>query len=158
MKANLTNREKMYLAYKRELCKLDGVNGLKAPEEWYIRDADILQNEPDAEWIPVKYENKEVGFLIIVKGKHLKRGEDYRIEETYVKPKYRRRGLMSKEIKLYLAKHPGKYSMQVMVNNPKALAFWAPIICNKIYGKLGLHNNEDGKIETIDILFDTEKI
>lgn len=158
MKNNYTEREQMYIDYKLELCKMDGLDGLRGPVEKYLLDVRMTEKYPDlAEWIAIEYDGSEVGFLIITKGELLKRGEDYRIEESYIKPEYRRKGLMSKAVKEYIAAHPGKYSLQMMLNNINSAKFWLPLIGKMIYGNPMLHPGDDGDLETIDILFDTEK-
>lgn len=148
----MNNRQRMYLDYKRELCAMDGV-GLRATEAEYLQDIFVSETRPDlAEWIPIFHGPDEVGFLIVTHGKLLKRGEDYRIEEAYIKPEFRKRGLMTETVRKYLATHPGKYSMQVMVNNPAAARFWFRLIGKRFLPNAILHTPGD-EVETIDLMF-----
>lgn len=151
----MTEREQMYLDYKRELCAMDGLDGLRAPAEDYLLDVRAATKRPDAvEWVPIIKDDREVGFLIITKGELAKRGEDYRIEEAYVKPEYRERGLMSEAVKKYLKEHPGKYSMQLMANNHNAAMFWFKLIGKRFYGDIVANAPDGGEVESFDLLFD----
>lgn len=146
MSKKLNNRLKMYMDYKRELCKMDGVDGLRSPEEDYIRGIKSLLDHPEAaDWVPIMYNNREVGFLLVITHERLlHNGEDYRIEETYVMPKYRRKGLMSKAVKKYFREHHGRYSMQLMNTNLNATLFWFPIIGKRLEGNMIRHDADDG--------------
>lgn len=151
------HRRRMYLDYKYELCAMDGIDGLRADEEDYLNDVHLFLHHPEAfEWIPIMDGDEEVGFMIMTdmkvmasKGKDSIFGEDYRIEETYVMPEHRNKGLASKVVKKFFAEHPGKYSMQLMINNLDAADFWFHLIGKKFSGKKVLN----AKAQTMDLMF-----
>ena len=119
-------RKEMFLEYKRELCAMDGFDDLADPIWTYLADFDLFNSHKDAEWIPIKYDGKEVGFLIALGGE-LVRDEtlDYYLWDAYVKPSCRRLGLMRQTVENYVRNHPGTYGLVMMDVNEGSHKFWA---------------------------------
>lgn len=155
----MNKRERMYLDYKYELCAMDGLDGLRAPEEAYLLDVKATKLRPDLlEWIPIEVFHKEVGFLLIARGEpYAKHGEDYRIQETYVKPEYRKRGLMTSAVKSFFKGHPGRYSLEIMVSNPDAGDFWMNLIGKNRFDNNAILHHDNGVIDMIERFFTIEE-
>lgn len=123
------SRKDMFLDYKRELCAMDGFDDLADPLWTYLADFDLFTSDEDAEWIPVKYDGKEVGFLIALSGKLVRDNTlDYYLWDTYVKPPYRRLGLMRQTVENYVRNHPGIYGLVMMDVNEVAYKFWGSVM------------------------------
>lgn len=138
----MTDRVKMFLDYKRELCTIDGYDKLVDPEKEYIEDCNFFQNDCDADWIAVKKGKKEVGFLVVLHGRFVTSPLDYFIEDTYIKPEYRCQGLMKKTVENYLKKHQGLYGLEIMDKNQLAHKFWRKIVGERWFG-VPIQTHED---------------
>lgn len=155
----MTKREQMYLDYKYELCAMDGLDGLRSSEEAYLLDVKATKLRPDIlQWIPIEVNHREVGFLLIARGEpYAKHGEDYRIQETYVKPECRRQGLMTSAVKGFFRGHPGKYSLEMMVNNPYACEFWHKLIGKDRFSNDVILHQDGERIDMIERFFEIEE-
>lgn len=69
-----------------------------------------------------------VGFLLIGHPPNVAEGFDYYIQESYVIPKFRNKGLMSKKLELQFSRFKGRYCMYILDKNYKAKQFWNKII------------------------------
>lgn len=150
----MTNRVEMYLEYKRELCAVAGLKD-ENTKEGAEHDVEYACEALDAEWHPVKEGDKEIGFIILGIGRNLTRNEnepkvDYFIQETYIKPEYRRKGIMTKEVEKLLDQHKGIYGLYILSKNKPALAFWHTIIKDRWINVDNLGSDEDGKEYAFD--------
>lgn len=136
----------MFLTYKKELSDMDGGDDL--PMSVYLRDFLLFQTDDYIDWVKIFDEDEEVGFLVVLRGEHAKShgdGADYFIQDTYVEKGHRRKGLMKKTVTEYFAKHPGKYCMALMKENPGSHKFWESVISEDEWGDIkatrfpGLH-------------------
>lgn len=125
MAKRVMSRKDMFLAYKRELCAMDGFDDLADPLWTYLSDFEKFSSHKDAEWIPIMYDGKEVGFLIALSGE-LILGDpvDYYLWDAYVEPPYRRLGLMRQAVDNYVHNHPGVYGLVMMDVNDGSHKFW----------------------------------
>lgn len=129
MAKRVMSRKDMFLAYKRELCSFDGVDGLIDPEWTYLADYDLFTSHKDAEWIPIMDGKDEAGFMVVLKGELVKDHDvDYFIWDTYTTPSHRRKGLMKEAVTDYISKHPGKYGLVMMDKNTPSHLFWEATI------------------------------
>lgn len=150
----MDDRTKMYLEYKRELCAVSGLEDLNTKEGAH-NDVFYATSAHDAQWIAVKDGNKEIGFIILGIGRNLERelGEpkvDYFIQESYIKPEYRRKGIMTKAVNEMLENHKGIMGLYILKNNKPALAFWHKIIGDRWIEVDNLGGDEDGKEYAFD--------
>ncbi len=91
-------------------------------------DAMLYMNEEGTEWIDIKDGEEYVGFLIVSYNKeNCHPDANFEICELYVNPEYRRKGLAAKTVKEYVYKHPGIYSLDILVGNNTASRFWYKI-------------------------------
>lgn len=131
----MTNREKMFLDYKRELCAIDGTD-LPDPVEAYLDSCNFFQTDRDSKWIAVTDEaGEEVGFLVVLSGRHVAEGVDYFIEDVYILPEYRRKGIMTKVASEFIDNHDGVYAMEIIDRNEAAHKFWGKIVDGRWVGE-----------------------
>lgn len=93
-------------------------------------------NDPNCTWRNIfdKESGDLVGFLIIGKNGSEKHPDaDYGIAQAYVKPEFRKIGLMTSAVHEYLEKHNGIYSLLVIKNNEYALKFWSKLFAGADY-------------------------
>lgn len=154
---NMEDRVKMYLDYKHELCAVSGIEDTNT-KEGATHDVEYVAEALDAEWIAVKDWGKEIGFIILAFGRNLERDiscpkVDYFIQDTYIKPEYRHKGIMSKEVNNLLDKYKGIFGLYILYNNKPAQAFWYKIIGDRWIDVENLGSDEYGK----EYAFDTRK-
>ena len=75
-------------------------------------------------WIPIKISGKEVGFIIIIPGRYYSTELDYFIEQVYIAPEYRRRGIMKLNLDEMFKAAPGRYGLFILDKNYMAKGFW----------------------------------
>lgn len=124
----MTDREKMYLDYKLEMCKKDGHDGLIDPVENYLADVKFFQRAKGVHWVRIlSKDKKEIGFLIVLNKRRTEPKVDYRILEAYIKPEYRRQHIMSKAVRKFIRERPERNPVvrfSVLDNNLVAKWFW----------------------------------
>lgn len=121
--------ETKHALYKEYCCELDLFRPIPlAPTDNVIDSwCDDYISGSDCTWRNIFDDDTQemVGFLIIGKMGDEKHPEsDYSIAQAYVKPEYRKRGLMTRAVNEYITKHTGIYSLLVLRNNKKAASFW----------------------------------
>lgn len=123
------NRREMFLDYKRELCAMDGFDDLADPLWTYLADFNLFNSHKDAEWIPIKHDGKEVGFLVALSGELVHNDTlDYYLWDAYVRPQYRRLGLMKQAVDNYVRNHQGVYGLVMMDINEWSHKFWGKVM------------------------------
>lgn len=143
----------MFLKYKRELCLLDGLDDLVDDEQDYINDCNFFQTDYNAKWIAIKDEaDNEIGFLVILTGRLIPPNLDYYIEDTYIQPEHRRKGIMRKAVEDFINAHEGRYGLEIMDKNKAAHSFWGKIVNERWYGE-SVPTHENCK----EYYFDTRK-
>lgn len=107
-------------------------------EELSLYDPEIRNMTPEAftDWFneylsddycftDIVVDGRVVGFVIIsAPGSSKYAGCDYHIAQTYIRPEYRRRGLMTKTMVDIFSKNKGSYCYEVLAGNDGAKAFW----------------------------------
>ena len=130
----MRKREKMYLDYKTELCKMDGYDDLVDPVEIYLKDVEVAETSDDIDWVTIKDGSEEVCFIIVLCGSALADDRvDYEIVETYVKPGHRRKRCATYALNQYFIDHPGKYKINIMKTNVAGHEFWGALLCHYVY-------------------------
>ena len=122
----MDERIRMYVRYCKELDKYDDAPGMfrKSSEqvaEEYMR---LAEKDPDFEWRDIIMDGKLAGFLIICSVSHP--NPVVRICEAYVRPSYRKRGLMRKAAGEIL-RTGVNVTMEVYKKNP-AIGCWKKIM------------------------------
>lgn len=130
----MTDREKMFLDYKRELCAISGYDELVDPVEDYIKDCNFFQTDEDAEWLSISKKGKEIGFIVVLHGRLVAPPLDYFIEDTYILPEYRRQGIMKRAVEELLEEHAGLYGLEIIDENKPAHKFWRTIVGERWFG------------------------
>lgn len=114
------HREQLYLEYKKEI---DDIQGVPYDTDIYANDLlDFLDGQN--EWIPVVYHEEEVGFVCMCAHPCCHPDTEWFLREAYVRPEYRRKGLMQKTILKWLKKHPGRYCLFILDDNDVAQKCW----------------------------------
>lgn len=149
----MDNRAEMYLAYKKELSALGGqdISWNEAMAEGDLKDIEYAQEEGLANWLDIR-DGK--GFVIIAKGKGYMTKMDcqYYIGDVYLKPEYRRQGIMTKVFKELFAENPGKYGLYIMDNNKVAHSFWSKLVGDRwIYDPKGASSDKCGQEYAFEI-------
>lgn len=84
--------------------------------------------DPFIQWLDVRLESgsfESIGFLIISSGEERLPNTDIYIQEAFILPEHRRRGIMSAAVSELLRDHPGhSISMHVLNANIYAMRFW----------------------------------
>ena len=126
-------RYNMFRDYLIELQKIE--------EYKYIDDAEILDNfikirhGDVGHWRDVYPDNANncaahrtkhdiIGFWILGQNRNCNPDADYFIAETYIRPEYRREGIMSDRISDWIKTHGGKFCLFVLSKNEVAKKFW----------------------------------
>lgn len=84
-----------------------------------------------------------IGFFIVGTTPDCHPACDYYICRTYILPKYRRKGIMYREISDFLKWHKGKYCLDVIDGNP-ALKFWEKVFASCGYQRIYMKDVEHG--------------
>ena len=71
---------------------------------------------------------------------------DFFIQESYIKPKFRKQGLMTATVSKFIKEHEGVYCLFILNNNVNAYQFW-----HNIFPKLNYHPYELYVCTGIDI-------
>lgn len=120
----------MYIAYKHELCSIDNTTPL--PNDMYVEQFEFFHSNPDKiSFIPIVHNGAGVGFIIIGNSNNEQvksKGLDYFIEDTFILPDYRRKGLMQKVVQDYFNSHAGTYGMVLIDKNKLGKSFWHSVI------------------------------
>lgn len=69
-------------------------------------------------------DGKLVGFLIVSTLPYCHPECDYFICQSYLKPEYRGKGLMTGAVVEWVKAHPGKYCLDIIFGNKHAKSFW----------------------------------
>ena len=129
IKNNYLTRIGLYRKYVEELGPFDPYIAQMGYKETHDVAMYYIET-PGVEWVDIKNkEDKTIGFVIFstVKNDHHP-AADYGICQTYILPKYRRQGIVSKTVKSYLNSHPGIISLDILKKNDKAKAFWKKLM------------------------------
>ena len=111
----------MYCEYLAELQQIQG--GLPGQGTFMERFRALWEAE-DSSW-HFLYDGKDVaGFVVIGLYPNCHPAADYYIEEAYVSPSFRGRGLMKDFILRHTREHGTVYCMFVLTKNVKASAYW----------------------------------
>lgn len=153
MNSVLAQREKLYIEYRRELlCDIEGVD---AEPRWRSRSfVRLVDQNPDIyEWVDIMYGEERVGFLLICLTPTACHGCDLAIEAAYVKPEFRRRGLMTKAVTEYVTAHSCVWSLVVIRKNTYARQFWVNLFDVLGYTRIYTLEFEDGGLPDSEELF-----
>lgn len=154
----IDSRAKLYFDYKKELNDIIGADSGRATKDGCENDVKYAHKAFDVKWIAIKDGKEEIGFIILAFGRNLERGVnepnvDYFIQDTYIRPEYRRKGIMSKEVNKLLDEYKGIYGLYILYENKPAQAFWHKIIGDRWVDVENLGSDEEGK----EYAFDTRK-
>lgn len=119
-------RINMYRDYCNELQQYDA-----DPTPWDMRQAlgccENYMRDKAFEWVDIYQDGVLCGFLVI--GYDLpNHGEGVYICEAYVKPGYRRNGLMSEAVRSKLRSKRGKIYLSIFDKNVYAQEFWGALL------------------------------
>ena len=127
----------MYVGYKNELMQYGNEHSCSFFSRAWAKHYEDLMNDKDIKRFPVVSNNIEVGFFIVRNGESAKKlGVDYYIEDVYLFPDYRKRGIMENFAKEFFEKHPGRYGMELIKKNRNATEFWRFVISNSEWEKI----------------------
>lgn len=125
-------RLKMWSKYVQELDDISGVR--TTPLYEFLEDLEKTVKNPDTEWIDVRspLDGVLVGFLIVGTKNNCHPDADYYIQEAYILPGWRRKGIMSSAVGNFVRRHEGVYCLFVLKKNEVAKSFW-----RKVFSELG---------------------
>ncbi|MVP00285.1 GNAT family N-acetyltransferase [Paenibacillus lutrae] len=76
----------------------------------------------------IMVDNKIAGFILVTSPPYVTDGIDYSVQELFLLPKYRGKGL-GRAAALHIFKHHhGHYEISMFRNNPKAVKFWSALL------------------------------
>lgn len=120
---SLAIRRELYVDYLRELNKIEGITPLSQTAAEECMDKILYQG--DTTWYDIRLENGEiVGFLIIGQNTNCHPDADFFIDQAYILPKFRKRGLMTKAISEFIEENRGRFCLFIIDNNTYARSFW----------------------------------
>lgn len=141
----LSERQALYVAYRHELHDI-AEDGFELEPEYtsrsFVRSA--ILNPDVYEWVDVVCNDEIVGFLLICLKPTACIGCDLAIEAAYVKPEFRKQGLMTKAVTEYVTAHPCVWSLIVIRKNVHARKFWLNLFGNLGYKRIYTLEFEDG--------------
>ena len=126
-------RYQMLCDYLDELQRIKGLEALSEGRKRKLYGD--YQTDKNTQWVDIFLpESKEipVGFLILGYPPNCHPDADFYIEEAYIKPEYRRKGLMSGVVFNYIKTNPGTYCLFILNRNTVAYSFWF-----SVFAKLG---------------------
>ena len=127
----------MYVGYKNELMQYGNERPCSFFNNAWAKHYEDLISDKDIERFAVISDNTEVGFFIVRSGESAKKlGVDYYIEDVYLFPDYRGRGIMKKFAKAFFKKHSGRYGMELIGENKNATRFWCSVIVDNEWEKI----------------------
>lgn len=137
----------MYKNYIKELREIGGLEYYSTEADFILKNVkDRLNNEENTVFFDI---DNGKGFILFGFGDNCHPYCDYYIEECFIAPEYRRKGLMKQAIKELFNKNKGIYCLYILKNNTTALSFW-----NKI-GKLKAVDDEYNDLENCQQYFIT---
>ena len=125
-------RHELYAEYCGELNSFRGENETPVGMFEMYENCEEYFKAPDCTWHDVFMDGQIIGFIIV--GHHAPYAHpssDYSICEAYIRPEYRKRGLMTSVVRSVVEDCPGRYSLLVLDNNQYAKAFW-----NKVFSSM----------------------
>ena len=135
------HRENLYTEYRKEM---DDMQQLSYNISEYAMDLwDFL--EDNNKWIPIVHNGEEVGFICMCQHPCCHPDADWFLREAYVRPEYRRKGLMRQALLKFLKRNPGRYCLFVMENNITAQKCWQHIFDSAGYVPIKLRQLEEFK-------------
>lgn len=120
----MLDRFLLFSSYMEELSLYDPEIRNMTPEEFTSWFNEYLSD--DYCFTDIIVDGHIVGFAIISAPGSSKcyDGCDYYIAQAYIRPEYRRRGLMTKTMVDIFSKNKGSYCYEVLAGNDGAKAFW----------------------------------
>ena len=120
----MLDRFLLFSSYMEELSLYDPEIRNMTPEEFTSWFNEYLSD--DYCFTDTVVDGHIVGFVIISAPGSSKcyDGCDYHIAQAYIRPEYRRRGLMTKTMVDLFSKNKGSYCYEVLAGNDGAKAFW----------------------------------
>lgn len=154
-------RFKLFSNYEDELNLFTGDKTKHKDKKAYFRS--ISQNQTntrqffasrlityeDTYWIDIWHSSKIIGFFIIGLKPNCHPCADYYIQETYIKPEYRRQKIASNYIGNFMKTYKGTYCLYIINNNYAAKQFWKNLFERAGYEPVGLKDTEDKKPYTL---------
>lgn len=102
----------------------------------------FLNRQKYTEWIDIYDDNDNlVGFLIMATQPICHPDADYYIEESYIKPEHRNKGLMTKTVSEILDNKEGTFCFYVLKENLAAKRFWERVFKEHDYEKIELRDD-----------------
>lgn len=124
---NISDLRDLYIDYSRELCSLPG---MILDEKRISSYATSMILRTDIDWNLIVKEGEAIGFLMI---KANENGYDYYVVDTYLKPKYRKQGIMTSHVLKTFEGFRGKtIGLTIIQSNFLGISFW-----QSIFKKLG---------------------
>lgn len=124
---NISDLRDLYIDYNRELCSLPG---MILDEKRISSYATGMILRTDIDWNLIVKEGEAIGFLMI---KANENGYDYYVVDTYLKPKYRKQGIMTSHVLKTFEGFRGKtIGLTIIQSNFLGISFW-----QSIFKKLG---------------------
>lgn len=115
----------LYMKYMTELLT---TNNLEYDEHRVSSWSTHMIISPEFEWNKIERDGEIIGFVIINNSPDFNDNIDVYIEDVYIEPEYRRRGIVTGVVKQVLEKYKGKYiGLSVINTNQVARLFWLSI-------------------------------
>lgn len=129
----------MWIEYTKELHKFSDFVQESNSEEAAGLYNDFINN-PDVEMYVIKSDGIVCGFLILGRRSNTHPDTDIYIQEFYIKPDFRRKGIGKSVISNLLKNTPAKYCLYILNANTVAKSFWQNIFSLQGVRKMSLQD------------------
>lgn len=113
----------IFCEYLDELQTISGLSLRTSAEKKYLYDE--IREYEFSNWVDIYKDDDVIGFFIIGTGENCHPSADYYIQESYIKPEYRRQKYMTNAISDFVRKHEGIYCLFILNENKIAKTFWS---------------------------------
>ncbi len=132
-------RRELYWEYLQELEVIRG-------EKWEETEAerrtwaDDYLTQSHHRWIDIRYMDQVVGFVIFSTAPECHPVCDYFLSQSYIKPEYRNKGLMTAVVTRFVKEHTGRYCMILLKKNVYAKKYWHNLFTDLGYVPFNLYD------------------
>ena len=145
-------RDKLYELYIRELSLYsEALRGYT--NEDIARQYETVSHFDDLTWIDIYDGLEKVGFILITDFDHCPPNYGYYVMETYIHPKYRKKGLVTKTLLAFIENHPSSYGLHILKGNIDAISFWTKFFKHKEVKQIEARSGMDIPAQCIETGF-----
>jgi len=128
----------LYSLYLHELSKYTTNLDISEDGLFHFEELDKFWNVDGMSPYFIMFDEKVVGFLLLLERPFLKKSNDYGINDLFILNKCKGKGLATQVVRTLFEEKPGRYFVMQVVENKRAVAFW-----KKVYHELNIESKKD---------------